>query len=265
MPVRQVLIESRIVLVTTSYTQDLGVRFGVSTERTSGSNTAAVSGTLGAASGYTQSGVTPTLPSRLNVDLPATNIAGSIGLAVARLPFGTLLDLELSAAEAEGQTEIISSPKVITSDQHKAKILTGQEIPYLERASSGAATVAFKEALLKLEVTPAITPDDRVNLELLVTKDSADYANALTIPGLGISAPPINKQEVETRLLVDNGETIVLGGVYEQTKTHSVTRVPFLGEIPLIGFLFRSKSEQDDKSELLIFVTPKIVKQDIAI
>ena len=264
-PVRQVLIESRIVLVTTSYTQDLGVRFGVSTERTSGSNTAAVSGTLGAASGYTQSGVTPTLPSRLNVDLPATNIAGSIGLAVARLPFGTLLDLELSAAEAEGQTEIISSPKVITSDQHKAKILTGQEIPYLERASSGAATVAFKEALLKLEVTPAITPDDRVNLELLVTKDSADYANALTIPGLGISAPPINKQEVETRLLVDNGETIVLGGVYEQTKTHSVTRVPFLGEIPLIGFLFRSKSEQDDKSELLIFVTPKIVKQDIAI
>ena len=264
-PVRQVLIESRIVLVTTNYTQDLGVRFGVSTERTSGSNTAAVSGTLGAASGYTQSGVTPTLPSRLNVDLPATNIAGSIGLAVARLPFGTLLDLELSAAEAEGQTEIISSPKVITSDQTKAKILTGQEIPYLERASSGAATVAFKEALLKLEVTPAITPDDRVNLELLVTKDSADYANALTIPGLGISAPPINKQEVETRLLVDNGETIVLGGVYEQTKTNSVTRVPFLGEIPLIGFLFRSKSEQDDKSELLIFVTPKIVKQDITI
>jgi len=264
-PVRQVLIESRIVLVTTSYLKDLGVRFGVSSERSSGSNTAAVSGTIGAADSYTLGGATPALPNRLNVNLPATNIAGSIGLAVARLPFGTLLDLELSAAETEGQTEIVSSPKVITSDQHKARILTGQEIPYLEASSSGAATVSFKEAVLKLEVTPAITPDDRVNLDLLVTKDSADYANALIIPGLGASAPPINKQEVTTRLLVDNGETIVLGGVYEQTKSDTVTRVPFLGDLPLIGFLFRNKSVQDDKSELLIFVTPKIVKQDITI
>lgn len=263
--VRQVLIESRIVLVTTNYSKDLGVRFGISSERTSGNNSGAISGNLGAADSYVQNGTTPTLPSRLNVNLPAANLAGSIGLAIARLPFGTLLDLELSAAEAEGQTEVVSSPKVITSDQHKARILTGQEIPYLERASSGAATVRFKEALLKLEVTPAITPDDRVNLDLLVTKDSADYANALVIPGIGISAPPINKQEVATRLLVDNGETIVLGGVYEQTKSNSVTRVPFLGDLPLIGFLFRNKSESDDKAELLIFVTPKIVKQDITI
>jgi len=263
--VRQVLIESRIVLVTTNYTKDLGVRFGVSTERTSGGTTSAVSGNLGAASGYAVNGITPTLPDRLNVNLPANNIAGTIGLAVAKLPFGTLLDLELSAAEAEGQTEIISSPKVITSDQHKASILQGQEIPYLESSSSGAATVAFKEAVLKLEVTPAITPDDRVNLDLVVNKDSPDYANAIVLPGTLGSVPPINTQEVTTRILVDNGETIVLGGVYEQTKSHSVTRVPFLGELPLIGFLFRSKSESDDKSELLIFVTPKIVKQDITI
>ena len=114
-------------------------------------------------------------------------------------------------------------------------------------------------------MTPQITPDDRVNLDLLVTKDSADYAHAIVIPGLGASAPPINKQEVQTRVLVDNGDTIVLGGVYEQTKSNQVTRVPFFGELPLLGFLFRSKSESEDKSELLIFVTPKIVKQDITL
>ena len=130
---------------------------------------------------------------------------------------------------------------MITSNQHKAKILQGQEIPYLQSSSSGAATIAFKEAVLKLEVTPQITPDD------------------------GASAPPINKQEVDTMILVDNGETIVLGGVYEQTKSNKVTRVPFFGDLPLVGFLFRSTSKSDDKSELLIFVTPKIVKQDVAL
>ena len=186
-------------------------------------------------------------------------------MAVAKLPFGTILDLELSAAEAEGQTEIVSSPKVITSNQHKAKILQGQEIPYLQSSSSGAATIAFKEAVLKLEVTPQITPDDRVNLDLLVTKDSPDYANAIVIPGVGASAPPINKQEVDTMILVDNGETIVLGGVYEQTKSNKVTRVPFFGDLPLVGFLFRNTSKSDDKSELLIFVTPKIIKQDVTL
>jgi type IV pilus assembly protein PilQ len=258
-PVRQVLIESRIVLVTTNYSKELGVRFGVSSERTSGNNSAAVSGSLSEADDYVQNGATPTLNDRLNVNLPSISRAGSIGLAFARLPFGTLLDLELSAAEAEGQTEIISSPRVITSDQNKASILQGQEIPYQEASSAGNTSVSFKEAVLKLEVTPAITPDDRLNLDLLVKKDSADFGNAT----LGI--PPINRQEVKTRILVDNGETIVLGGIYEQTKTNNVTRVPFFGDLPLVGFLFRRKAESDDKSELLIFVTPKIVKQDITI
>ena len=115
--------------------------------------------------------------------------------------------------------------------------------------------------MLKLEVTPQITPDDRVNLDLLVTKDSPDYANEIFTVG----GPPIAKNEVETRVLVDNGETLVLGGVYERTKSNSVTRVPLLGDLPLVGWLFRAKSEEDDKSELLIFVTPKIVKQDITI
>lgn len=265
-PVRQVLIESRIVLVTTNYEKELGVRFGISSETASGSTSAAVSGS-GSESSQVIEGTDPTpdYPGRLNVNLPVVGAAGAIGLAIGRLPFGTLIDLELSASEAEGQTEIVSSPRVITSDQHQARILTGQEIPYLQSSSSGAATIAFKEAVLKLEVTPSITPDDRVNMDLLVTKDSADYANQIFIGAVGFGAPPINKQEVETRVLVDNGETIVLGGVYEQTKSNNLTRVPFLGDLPLIGFLFRNKTESDNKSELLIFVTPKIIKQAMTI
>jgi len=268
-PVRQVLIESRVVLVTTNFSRDLGVQFGVTSQSSSNGTNVGVSGSIPGAEGaidstgsLTVGGVTPR---SLNVSLPATGAAGTLGLAVAKLPFGTILDLELSASEAEGQTEIVSSPKVITSNQHKAKILQGQEIPYLESSSSGAATVSFKEAVLKLEVTPQITPDDRINMDLVVTKDSPDYAHAIVIPGVGASAPPINKQEVDTNILVDNGDTIVLGGVYEQTKSNTVTRVPFLGDLPLVGFLFRNTSKSDDKSELLIFVTPKIVKQDVTL
>jgi len=268
-PVRQVLIESRIVLVTTNYSKDLGVRFGVANRRTSGSTTVTTAGSLeSASSAGNVTGTSPRnigFPNRLNVDLGVANPAGSIGLAIAKLPFGTLLDLELSAAEAEGQTEIISSPKVITSNQHTARILTGTEIPYLssQTSTSGISqqTVTFKDAVLELEVTPQITPDDRINLDLKVTKNSPDYANEIFTVG----GPPISKNEVETRVMVDNGETIVLGGVYERTKSHSVTRVPLLGDLPLIGWMFRANSEVDDKSELLIFVVPKIVKQDITI
>jgi len=267
-PVRQVLIESRIVLVTTNYQHDLGVRFGVSTERSSGNNRFAVTGSGAAAAAATgATPITPGYPQRLNVDLPVSGAAGVIGLAFSRLPFGTLLDLELSAAEAEGQTELISSPKVITSNQHTAKILTGNEIPYItQQIANGltTTTVTFKEVLLELEVTPQITPDDRISLDLMVKKDSADFANEVLIGG-NSGGPPIIRNQVETRVLVDNGETIVLGGVYEQTKSHTVSRVPLLGEIPLIGWLFRNTSEEDDKSELLIFVTPKILKSDITI
>ena len=259
-PVRQVLIETRIVLATNDFSKELGVRFGISHSDTSisGANTdsVGVSGTSAAAETARQ-GFEPTQPGRFNVDLPVTSLAasaGSIGLALSRLPFGTLIDLELSAAQTEGRSETISSPRVITSDQSKAVIETGTEIPYAEASSSGAATVTFKKAVLSLEVTPQITPDDRIIMDLIVSKDSPDFAN-LTAAG-----PPIKTQSVTTNVLVDNGETIVLGGVYEQTKSKSVNRVPFFGELPLIGFLFRSTFEQDNKSELLIFITPKLLK-----
>lgn len=262
-PVKQVLIESRIVLVSNNFSRDLGIAFGVGKSSTSGGNNVVTLGSGSVAHDVANgTTTTPGFNDTLNVNLPVAGAAGRIGLAIARLPFGTLLDLELSASEAEGQTEIISSPKVITSDQSKAKILQGTEIPYASAASSGATTISFKEAVLSLEVTPQITPDSRVNMELKVTKDSPDFGN-LIFSGGALGAPPINKQEVNTRVMVDNGETIVLGGVYEQTKSNSVTRVPLLGDLPLIGFLFRNTSLTDDKSELLIFVTPKIVKENI--
>ncbi len=270
-PVRQVLIESRIVLATNDFSKELGVRFGVTNIRDTRS-AVGQPGDVAVVGGDHLTGVSPlqddivngntptfTRPALYNVNLPTTNLAstaGKIGLAFAKLPFGTLIDLELSAAQAEGKSETISSPRVITSDQSKALIETGTEIPYQQATSSGATSVSFKKAVLKLEVTPQITPDDRVIMELNVSKDNPDFANVV----LGV--PPINTQSVETEVLVDNGETIVLGGVYEQTKSNQVNRVPFFADLPLVGFLFRSNFEQNDKSELLIFITPKILKDN---
>jgi type IV pilus assembly protein PilQ len=259
-PIRQVLIESRIVLAGAQFTRELGVKFGVSSETLSGSRSVATAGSLNAADSWNQFGVTPQLDERLNVNLPAiSSTAGSIGLAIAKLPFGTLLDLELSAAQAEGKSETVSSPKVITADQQEAIIESGQEIPYQEASSSGATSVSFKKAVLSLKVTPQITPDDRIVMDLTVNKDSPDFANLVQ------GVPPINTQNVETQVLVDNGETVVLGGVYEQTKTKSINRVPFFGDLPLVGGLFRNKTETNDKQELLIFVTPKLLKEDISL
>lgn len=265
-PVKQVLIESRVVLATNDFSKELGVRFGVSNIETKANKLQVVGGGHSAVSEIAfdvlnqEDEVTYNYPELYNVNLPANNLAataGKIGLAFANLPLGTLLDLELSAAQAEGKSETVSSPRIITSDQEKAVIETGTEIPYQEASSSGATTVSFKKAVLKLEVTPQITPDDRVIMELDVSKDNPDFANVV----LGV--PPINTQSVQTKVLVDNGETIVLGGVYEQTKSSQVNRVPFFADLPIIGVLFRSKFEQNDKSELLIFVTPKILKEGL--
>ncbi|MFT7234905.1 MAG: type IV pilus assembly protein PilQ [Methylophagaceae bacterium] len=261
-PVRQVLIESRIVIANNDFTDELGVRFGVSSE--GGNN--AVSGTLNdisiagnqvttsqAIGGPVANSVATN--QGLNVNLPVAAPAGSIGLALAKLPFGTILQLELSAMQAEGRGEIVSSPRVITSNQQTALIEQGTEIPFQEASSSGATAVSFKEAVLKLEVTPQITPDDRVVMDLKVNKDSVGV--------IFNGVPSIDTRSVETQVLVDNGETVVLGGVYEQTNLDNVEKVPFFGDLPYLGVLFRTTTVRDDKAELLIFVTPKIVKDSL--
>ncbi|HKJ76843.1 MAG TPA: type IV pilus secretin PilQ, partial [Gammaproteobacteria bacterium] len=261
-PVRQVLIESRVVLATDDFSHELGARFGISKgydDDTVGDGTqTGVSGDSTSADTIAVGGGTPSQPGRFNVDLPVTNLAasaGSIGLAIAKLPLGTILDLELSAAQAEGRSETISTPRVITANQQEASIEQGAEIPYQEAAGDGATSVSFKKAVLSLKVTPQITPDDKIIMDLQVNKDSPDFGNAVQ------GQPPINTQNVSTRVLVANGETLVLGGVYERDKANQVSRVPFFGDLPVVGHLFRSKFQQDNKSELLIFVTPKIINE----
>lgn len=259
-PVRQVMIEARIVLASNNFSKELGVKFGLSRDVTKNNTQYVTSGNLSATQQLINNTTPLTAPDRLNVNLPVTTLAstaGSIGLAMARLPFGTLLELELSAAQAEGRTEIISSPRVITANQREATIEQGAEIPYQRATSSGATAVAFKKAVLSLKVTPQITPDNRIIMDLKVNKDSPDFANALN------GVPPINTQSLSTQVLVNNGETVVLGGVYEQTKSHKVNRIPFFGDLPVIGALFRNKFDENNKSELLIFVTPKILKDDL--
>ncbi len=159
--------------------------------------------------------------------------------------------------QTEGKGELISSPRVITSDRTTATIKAGKEIPYREASSSGAATVAFKEAVLKLEVTPQITPDDHVIMDLIINKDEPDFVNQVD------NVPSLNTNEIETSVLVDNGETVVLGGVFERVRTNSTERIPFFGDLPYVGFMFKQNAQKDDNTELLIFVTPKILKETI--
>ncbi|WP_337955344.1 type IV pilus secretin PilQ [Methylophaga thiooxydans] len=256
-PVRQVLIESRIVIANNDFNKELGVRFG----------TSAQSNTLGAGSSGSLTGLS-TNPNNndqiradsvvgndLNVNLPVSNPSGSIGLALAKLPLGMILELELSAMQAEGKGEVISSPRVITSNQQQATIEQGTEIPYQEATSSGATNVSFKEAVLKLDVTPQITPDDRIVMDLEVSKDE--------VGEVFLGVPSIDTRSVKTQVLVDNGETVVLGGIYEQSTNDNVERVPFFGDLPYVGFLFKNTFKEDRKRELLVFVTPKIVKEGL--
>lgn len=258
MPVRQVLIESRIVVASNDFGRELGVRWGLSRDSSEGQvsdSVAALSGTL---NGTTEilNGETLEMADRLNVNLPVQELgsaAGSVGLALAKLPFGTLLELELSAMESEGRGEVISSPRVITSNQKEALIEAGTEIPYQEASSSGATSVSFKKAVLSLKVVPQITPDDRVIMDLTVNKDSVGEVFA--------GVPSIDTKQVSTQVLVDNGETVVLGGIYEQDKRYGIKRVPFFGELPYVGWLFRTKYQEDNKEELLLFVTPKILQE----
>jgi len=261
-PVQQVLIESRIVVATDDFTRELGAKFGISgrANNTEFQNaaTATPALTAGLGGGNVTSG-------GLNVNLPVTPAAGTFGLAILGANYA--LDLELSAAQTEGRGEVISSPRVITANQQEAVIRQGQEIGYVTfqnsaggGAGSGTATVQFKDAVLELKVTPTITADNRVYLMINVKKDAlAGYVDA---PGSG-KIPTIDTREVNTSALVDNGQTVVLGGIYEVNKSNTITKVPGLGDIPGIGALFRSNSRVSTKAELLIFVTPRILSDTL--
>jgi len=256
-PVRQVLIEARIVIASDDFNRDIGVAWGLNRNTTSDGEGFALSGN---SNGITDliNGDELSVPDRFNVNLASANPVGSLGIALARLPFGTLLELELSAMQAEGVGEVISSPRVITANQHEAYIEQGVEIPFLEASSSGAASVAFRKAVLALKVIPQITPDDRIIMDLKINKDSVGEIFSTG----SSSVPSIDTREVATQVLVDNGETVVLGGVYEQAKVNATDSVPFFSKLPLIGNLFKRTIVQDDKTELLVFVTPKIVKEN---
>ncbi|MDR0211123.1 MAG: type IV pilus secretin PilQ [Pseudomonas putida] len=234
-PVRQVLIEARIVEANVDYEKSLGVRWGSPLQ-----------------------GDTARLGEDLFVDLGVERATSGIGLGVLR--GGTLLDLELSAMEKSGNGEIISQPKVVTADKETARIIKGTEVPYQETSKSGATSISFREASLSLEVTPQITPDGKVVMAVRVTKDEPDYVNALN------NVPPIRKNEVNAKVRVADGETIVIGGVYSTTQNNVVDKVPFLGDLPYVGRLFRRDVLQEKKSELLVFLTPRIMSdQAIAV
>ncbi|RDI98458.1 type IV pilus secretin PilQ [Dyella solisilvae] len=255
-PVQQVLIESRIVIATDNFTRELGAKLGLQGNKTNPSGQ--VLSTGGSSNGDgTASGI--------NVNLPATNPSGSFALGILGKNYA--LDLELSAAQTEGRGEVISSPRVITANQQEAVIRQGQEIGYVTyqnsatgAAGSGTATVQFKDAVLELKVTPTITADNRVYLMINVKKDA--LAQFITVPGSG-QVPQIDTREINTSVLVDNGQTVVLGGIYEITKQNTASKVPGLGDIPGLGILFRNTQRESDKAELLIFVTPRILSDSL--
>jgi len=269
-PVKQVLIEARIVIVSDTFERDLGARFGVTSAQKSGSNgLLSITGNGTGADTMTQSAITnltttgkvtpvtiPTLDNRYQVNLPAANTNGSIGISL--LGGSYVVDLELSAAQNEGKSETISSPRVITANQKQATIMQGVEIPYQESASSGATTTQFKNAVLSLKATPLITPDNRVILDLDVSDDSVGQQ---VTSATGGSVPSIDTRQIITQVLVNDGQTVVLGGILDTTKTKSANKVPFLADIPILGNLFKSTTDINNKTELLIFITPKILRE----
>ncbi len=273
-PIRQVLIESRIVVVNDDYSRDLGVRFGVTgVKENSSDGLIAVTGSGSGSDTIVQSALdnlstvgtpfpvtSPGIDNRYNVNVPIENPAGRLALAV--LDSDYIVDLELTALQSEGQGEIVSTPRLITANQKEARIEQGVEIPYQESASSGATTTQFKEAVLSLTVTPQITPDDNIIMDLLVQKDNV---GELTPSATGGLVPSIDTRSVETQVLVRDGQTVVLGGIYETERRETINKVPVLGDIPAVGNLFKSRSNVSTKAELLIFVTPRILEEGSSI
>ena len=275
-PIKQVLIESRIVIVGDAYSRDLGVRLGVTgfsednndliVTSGSGSGTdtminSALDNLSDPANGTVYPIEVPTLNNRYNVNVPIADAAGRFSLAVLGADY--LVDLELTALQAEGLGEIVSTPRVITANQKEARIEQGVEIPYQQSSSSGATTVEFKKAVLSLTVTPQITPDNNIIMDLVVHKDSV--GEIISTGGLGGTVPSIDTRAVETQVLVADGQTVVLGGIYETERRTSVKKVPYLGDIPFVGTFFRSTRKIDNKAELLIFVTPRILEEGSSI
>ena len=268
-PVKQVMVESRIVIANDEFARDLGVRFGFSGTDTINANDGTYI-TVGGGKpglyptdgnafppnyGITGGGAVDTSGQNFMVNLPALlggDFGSAIGLMIGKVGRG-MLQLELSAMQIEGKGEIVSSPRVITTDQQKAVIKQGVEIPYEEATSSGATNVTFQEAVLQLAVTPQITPDNKVIMELDVTKDNPDFSREVR------GVPPIDTRSVQTTVRVDDGETVVLGGIFEQETVESQDKTPVLGDLPAIGRLFRRDLNQASKRELLLFVTPNIL------
>ena len=257
-PVRQVLIESRIVIANEDFSRDLGVRFGYSKNSNQNENRVnriggGIAGDVdyGGQTGFSVGGV-----ENYMVNLPVTNPAGAFKWSIGKVG-SYLLQLELSALQTEGRGEVIASPQVITANQKEALIESGTEIPYQQASSSGATNVEFKKAVLSLKVTPQITPDDRIIMDLIVNNDSVGQVFA--------GVPSIDTKQVNTQVLVDNGETVVLGGIFTSTSKTDRSSVPFFGDVPYVGAMFRSRSVESTKRELLIFVTPKILKEGLAV
>lgn len=274
-PVKQVLIEARIVIVNDDFSRELGVRFGGAFVGNYGSSDGLMwmgSQGLNSADGSRGPIISPNspggvgidgnqvatspVPDRYLVNLPVVNPAGRLALTLLDTDY--VVDLEISAAQSEGRGEVISAPRVITANGKEAVIEQGQEIPYQESASSGATTTQFKKAVLSLKVTPQITPDDRIILDLTVSKDNVGQ---LVPSATGGNVPSIDTRSITTQVLVNDGQTVVLGGILETERRETENKVPYLGDIPGLGVLFRSRSRTDNKDELLIFVTPKILRE----
>jgi len=276
-PIRQVLIETRIVVVGDDYSKALGVRLGATAYKENSSDGATVISGTGSGTDTMINSIVdnlgdpgngtiypialPSLSNRYNVNVPIADAAGRFSLAVLESDY--LVDLELTAIQTEGRGEIVSTPRVITANQKEAVIEQGVEIPYQESSSSGATTTSFKKAVLSLTVTPQITPDNKIIMDLVVSKDNV---GELVPSGQGGGfVPSIDTRSIQTQVLVSDGQTVVLGGIYETERRETVSKVPYLGDIPGVGFLFRSRTNTSSKAELLVFVTPKILTEGASI
>jgi type IV pilus assembly protein PilQ len=269
-PVRQVLIEARIVIVNNDFERQIGAVFGwTNVQKNGSSGLVTTSGTAAGTDGVITAGqgaplngntnITGTnATNRYNVNLPVSSPAGSFALGILGNNF--IVDLELDAAQSETQADIISSPRVITANQKKATIEQGVEIPYQQSASSGATTIQFKKAVLSLDVTPQITPDNRIILDLDIRDDAV---GTIVVASGGVNVPSITTREIATQVLVNDGQTVVLGGILSTTNREDDTKVPYLGDIPILGHLFKTTDHTDDKDELMIFITPKIVREGV--